>query len=66
LTKFFQAHRTGKAFAGEILDLTVPGNMGGKGTMARLLEINPGIKGSAGLLRNLTCLIKSSPQFFRC
>jgi PAS domain S-box-containing protein len=41
---FSQAHRSGPAFAAVILDLTVPGAMGGKETMARLLEIDPQVK----------------------
>jgi PAS domain S-box-containing protein len=42
--KFVQAHGSGQAFAGVILDLTVPGGMGGKEALARLLEIDPQIK----------------------
>jgi len=45
IEKFVQAHGSGQRFAGVILDLTVPGAMGGKETMARLLEIDPGTKG---------------------
>ncbi len=41
---FVQAQGSGQAFAAVILDLTVPGGMGGKETMARLLEIDPQIK----------------------
>jgi PAS domain S-box-containing protein len=41
---FVQAHGLGQAFAAVILDLTVPGAMGGKETMARLLEIDPQVK----------------------
>ena len=41
---FVQTHESGHAFAGLILDLTVPGAMGGKETMARLLEIDPQVK----------------------
>ena len=41
---FVQAHGSGQAFAAVILDLTVPGGMGGKETMARLLEIDPQVK----------------------
>jgi signal transduction histidine kinase/CheY-like chemotaxis protein len=41
---FGQAHGSGQAFAGVILDLTVPGGMGGKETLARLLEIDPQVK----------------------
>lgn len=45
IEKFVQAHGAGQRFAGVILDLTVPGGMGGKETMARLLEIDPGTRG---------------------
>ena len=38
---FVQAQGVGQAFAAVIFDLTVPGGMGGKETMARLLEIDP-------------------------
>jgi two-component system, cell cycle sensor histidine kinase and response regulator CckA len=41
---FVQAQGSGQAFAGVILDLTVPGGMGGKETLARLLEIDPQVK----------------------
>jgi two-component system, cell cycle sensor histidine kinase and response regulator CckA len=41
---FVQADGFGQAFAAVILDLTVPGAMGGKETMARLLEIDPQVK----------------------
>ena len=41
---FVQAHGSGQTFAAVILDLTVPGGMGGKETMARLLDIDPQIK----------------------
>jgi len=44
IAMFVQAHGSGQAFAGVILDLTVPGAMGGKETMARLLEIDPQVK----------------------
>ena len=44
IERFVQAHGSGQAFAAVILDLTVPGGMGGKETLARLLEINPQIK----------------------
>ena len=44
IAMFAQAHGSGKAFAAVILDLTVPGGMGGKETMARLLEIDPLVK----------------------
>jgi signal transduction histidine kinase/CheY-like chemotaxis protein len=41
---FTQAQGFGQAFAAVILDLTVAGGMGGKETMARLLEIDPQVK----------------------
>jgi len=41
---FVQAHGSGQAFAAVILDLTVPGGMGGKEALARLLEIDPQVK----------------------
>jgi CheY-like chemotaxis protein len=34
----------GRPFDGVILDVTVPGGMGGKETMAKLLEIDPDVK----------------------
>jgi PAS domain S-box-containing protein len=43
IAKFVQAQGSGQAFAGVILDLTVPGAMGGKETLAKLLEIDPQI-----------------------
>ncbi len=39
-----EAGKSGEPFAAVILDLTVPGGMGGKETIRRLLEIDPGIK----------------------
>jgi PAS domain S-box-containing protein len=44
IERFVQAQGSGQAFAAVILDLTVPGGMGGKETMARLLEIDPRVK----------------------
>ena len=41
---FVQAQGSEQAFAAVILDLTVPGGMGGKETMTRLLEIDPQVK----------------------
>ncbi|MBM4293794.1 MAG: PAS domain S-box protein, partial [Deltaproteobacteria bacterium] len=41
---FVQAQGAGQAFAAVILDLTVPGGMGGKEAMARLREIDPQVK----------------------
>jgi two-component system, cell cycle sensor histidine kinase and response regulator CckA len=42
---FVRAHALGQAFAAVILDLTIPGAMGGKEAMERLLEIDPQVKG---------------------
>ena len=41
---FVQAQGSGQAFVAAILDLTVPGAMGGKETLAGLLEIDPQVK----------------------
>jgi PAS domain S-box-containing protein len=41
---FVRAQGSGQAFAAVILDLTVPGAMGGKETLARLLEIDTQVK----------------------
>ena len=41
---FNQSEKSGNPFAAVILDLTVPGGMGGKETMARLLKINPQVR----------------------
>ncbi len=41
---FVQAQGSGDIFAAVILDLTIPGGMGGKETLARLLEIDPQVK----------------------
>jgi PAS domain S-box-containing protein len=41
---FSQAQGSGQVFAVVILDLTVPGGMGGKDAMAKLLEIDPQVK----------------------
>jgi two-component system cell cycle sensor histidine kinase/response regulator CckA len=38
---FVQAHGSGQAFAAVILDLTVPGGMGGKTAMEKLRQIDP-------------------------
>ena len=42
---FTQAQKSGEVFAAVILDLTVPGGLGGKETMAQLRKIAPGVKG---------------------
>ena len=38
-------HQAGSPFAAVILDLNIPGGMGGEETMKRLLEIDPDAKG---------------------
>ena len=43
--KYREAMNTDKAFSALIVDLTVPGRMGGKEAMRRVLEIDPGAKG---------------------
>ena len=47
ITIFTAAQRSGQPFDAVILDLTVPGGMGGKETLARLLEIDPKVKAIA-------------------
>jgi PAS domain S-box-containing protein len=42
--KFSQAKKIGPPFAAVILDLTVPGGMGGKETIENLLKIDPQVK----------------------
>jgi PAS domain S-box-containing protein len=44
IEKFVKAQESGQAFAAVILDLTVPGGMGGKEGLAKLLEIDPQVK----------------------
>ena len=44
LALFTQAQESGRGFAAVILDLTVPGGLGGKETMEQLLKIAPGVK----------------------
>jgi two-component system cell cycle sensor histidine kinase/response regulator CckA len=44
INMYRQAMRAGKPFDVVILDLTIPGGMGGKETIKKLLEINPGVK----------------------
>ncbi len=44
IKKYLKAMKSGKPFDIVILDLTIPGGMGGKKTMEKLLEINPDIK----------------------
>ncbi|HBA90013.1 MAG TPA: response regulator [Geobacter sp.] len=40
-----ERHAAGHPFAAVILDLNIPGGMGGQEAMRRLLEIDPGAKG---------------------
>jgi PAS domain S-box-containing protein len=44
IQKYSEAMEAGKPFAGVILDLTVPGGMGGKEVIKKLLEIDPDVK----------------------
>jgi len=44
IKKYANAKETGQPFAAVILDLTVPGGMGGKETIKKLLEIDPDVK----------------------
>ena len=44
IEKFVQAKETDQPFAAVILDLTVPGGMGGKEAMEKLLKIDPQVK----------------------
>ncbi len=45
VTFYRQAQETGQGFDVVILDLVVPGGMGGEATMRQLLEIHPDVKG---------------------
>jgi len=45
LAKYRQAQETGQPFDVVILDLTVPGGVGGKETMAKLQRIDPKVRG---------------------
>jgi len=40
-----QAFKSGEPYAAVLMDLTIPGEMGGKETIGRLLEIDPQVKG---------------------
>jgi len=42
--KFLQARAGGRPFDAVIMDLTVPGGMGGREAMQRLLDLDPGVK----------------------
>ncbi len=44
IKKYVEARESGNPFDIVILDITVPGGMGGKQTITRLLEIDPGVK----------------------
>lgn len=44
LRLYHQAFTAGQAFDAVILDLTVPGGMGGKETIGKLLELDPNVK----------------------
>ncbi len=44
LAKYKQAMEEGRPFDAVIMDLTIPGGMGGKETLAKLLEIDPNAK----------------------
>ena len=44
IEKFIKARESGRPFDAMILDLTIPGNLGGKETMGKLLEIDPQVK----------------------
>jgi DNA-binding NtrC family response regulator len=41
---YVQAKRSGKPFGAVVMDLTVPGGMGGKEAVKRLIEIDPQVK----------------------
>ena len=47
INKFTEAQRSGQPFDAVILDLTVPGGMGGKEVMKNLLKIDPKVKAIA-------------------
>ncbi len=44
LAKYVQAMASGRVYAGVILDLTIKGGMGGKETIAKLIELDPGVR----------------------
>jgi len=44
ITFYKKARRKNKPFDAVMLDLTIPGGMGGKETMKKLLKIDPGVK----------------------
>ena len=44
IERYEDAKKSGKPFAAVILDLTVPGGMGGREVIEKLLEIDPKVK----------------------
>jgi CheY-like chemotaxis protein len=44
IAKYRQAREAGRPFAAVIMDLTVPGGMGGKEAIGKLLEIDPAVR----------------------
>ncbi|MBU4237398.1 MAG: PAS domain S-box protein [Proteobacteria bacterium] len=44
LAKYAQAMASGRVYDGVILDLTIKGGMGGKETIAKLIELDPGVR----------------------
>lgn len=44
ISAYEEAQKSGKSFDAVILDLTIPGGMGGQETMKNLLKIDPGVK----------------------
>lgn len=44
ISMYREAQAAGKAFSAVIMDLTIPGGMGGREAVARLLEIDPGAR----------------------
>jgi two-component system cell cycle sensor histidine kinase/response regulator CckA len=44
IAKYTQVREAGRPFEAVIMDLTIPGGMGGKETISNLLEIDPGVK----------------------
>lgn len=44
IEKYKTAKKSGKPFDAVILDLTIPGGMGGKATIENMLEFDPGVK----------------------
>jgi two-component system, cell cycle sensor histidine kinase and response regulator CckA len=47
LSVFSKAHGEGRPFAAVILDLTVPGGLGGLATLSAMREIDPGVRAIA-------------------